>query len=153
MPQTPKRIEKHIGAPVQILLFSPADKMKRTNCLLFLFLTCCISLQGQTIHFKHLDMKAGLSTNQVNDVALDHHGFLILATDQGLCKYDGREVTLQRQGDIKGFETLELFSICKDHHEDIWIGSSRGLFKMDKSGKITPIYFPKPDTTIVSVRF
>lgn len=36
-------------------------------------------------------MKSGLSSNQVNDVALDHHGFLLLATDQGLCKYDGRK--------------------------------------------------------------
>lgn len=108
-------------------------------------------MQGQSIHFKHIDMKSGLSSNQVNDVALDHHGFLLLATDQGLCKYDGREVTLLRQSDLKGFETLFFASICKDQNEDIWVGSSRGLFKMDKSGRIIPIYFPKPDTTI-SVR-
>ncbi len=108
-------------------------------------------MQGQPIHFKHLDMKAGLSANQVNDIALDHHGFLLLATDQGLCKYDGREVTLLRQADIKGFETLAFTSICKDQDEDIWVGSSKGLFKMDKSGGIIPIFFPGPDT-IVSIR-
>lgn len=122
--------------------------MKRIAQLIFFVLTGYTSLLGQSIHFKHLDMKAGLSANQVKDIALDHHGFLLLATGQGLCKYDGREVTLLRQSDIKGFETFEFTTLCKDQQQDIWIGTTKGLFFMDKSGKISSIQFPSPDSVI-----
>jgi ligand-binding sensor domain-containing protein len=122
--------------------------MKRTTRLIWIFLTGYLSLQGQPIHFKHLDMKSGLSANQVNDIALDHHGFLLLATSQGLCRYDGREVSIVRQTDIKGFETFGFSAICKDQQQNIWIGTSKGLFMMDKSGSIIPVDFPLPDTVI-----
>lgn len=59
-----------------------------------LFLFFCLNCLGQTqnIRFDRLTEKEGLPTNSVNDIEVDHQGFLWFATWSGLGVYDGNEV-------------------------------------------------------------
>lgn len=57
------------------------------------FLTC--PLRGQGSHpFRHLNVDNGLSSNYVVDIAQDYQGFIWIATESGLNKFDGTEVTV-----------------------------------------------------------
>lgn len=46
--------------------------------------------------FKHLEVKDGLSNNQVLDIFKDSEGFMWFATASGLNRYDGCQMTLFR---------------------------------------------------------
>ena len=71
--------------------------MKNTRLfpnILFL-LTCLLSaviLLGQTkqdLIFDNITKKEGLSSDFINDVIKDSLGFIWIATNDGLCRYDG----------------------------------------------------------------
>lgn len=50
-----------------------------------------IVLYGNTspnIFMSHLDKENGLSTNFINQVTQDNQGFIWIATNDGLCKYE-----------------------------------------------------------------
>lgn len=108
-------------------------------------------MQSQPIHFKHLDMEDGLSSNQVYAISRDRVGFLILATEQGLCKYDGREVSIIKQNGNPEFEKLRFLTLYKDEEDNVWIGSTKGLFIRDKSGDVQTVDLDKKEIGIRKV--
>ncbi len=107
---------------------------------------------AQSIFFKHLDMMDGLSSNQVYDVCRDNIGMLLMATEQGLCKYDGRKVSLLKISNNPDFEKLKFLSLCKDKYQNIWIGSSNGLYVRNTFGKIEKITIGDQDKGIRRIK-
>lgn len=63
--------------------------MQRIVCLYFLALLYTLPIYGQTLHFEHLDVKSGLAGNGVFDIKQDPNGFMWIATENGLSRYDG----------------------------------------------------------------
>ena len=110
-----------------------------------------LTVKSQSIHFKHLDMEDGLSSNQVYAITRDHVGFLILGTEQGLCKYDGREVSLIKQKGNSEFEKLKFLSLYKDDDKNVWIGSAKGLFIRNESGDVQTVEIDKKEIGIRKV--
>ena len=41
--------------------------------------------------FKTIDMSNGLAENTVRSISQDEHGFMWIATQNGLCRYDGMQ--------------------------------------------------------------
>jgi signal transduction histidine kinase/ligand-binding sensor domain-containing protein len=119
--------------------------------LLFIFLTH----QGysrQEMRFEHITVQDGLPENSVRQILQDYQGFLWLATQNGLVKYDGYKLTVFNYDplDSHSLGGRFIFSIYEDKAKDIWIGTEFGLSKYDRKknwfenfsldGKVTSVY-------------
>lgn len=67
----------------------------------------------------------GLACNQVNAVAQDRRGFLWIATDDGLSRFDGR--TFQTFTRADGLPDERINAVAETASGELWIGTHRGL--------------------------
>ncbi len=83
---------------------------------------------AQDISFKHLTTDDGLSNNQVLDVIQDKNGFIWLATDDGLNRFDGYSFKIYRhiQKDSTSLSDNSLWCLFEDRDGFIWIGTKNG---------------------------
>lgn len=70
----------------------------------------------------------GLSQNDVADILQDSYGYMWIATNDGLCRYDGTEFKIFSIGDA-GLESNLILSLLEDQRGNIWVGTAnKGLF-------------------------
>lgn len=94
--------------------------------LIFLFSTfsVCASIS-------RLSTSEGLSQSQVNKGLLDSRGFLWLATENGLNRYDGYQV-LRVSGPNGELEEASIFNIYQDKFDRVWISTlNAGMLHYD----------------------
>ncbi len=77
----------------------------------------------ENLFFKHLTINDGLSQNLVEKIAQDHQGFIWLGTNDGLNRYDGKELRVYRNdptlpGSISGNDIHNIFQSKKG---DLWV--------------------------------
>lgn len=102
--------------------------MKRIQLLILGILTACFSVAAQDYMFKHLEVKDGLSNNQVNAILKDSNGFMWFGTASGLNRYDGYDIKVYRSQ--KDDETSLPDNYIEDIQEDgagnLWIFTGAG---------------------------
>lgn len=77
--------------------------IRRITFLLALAICTTYILSGQTgYHVEHYTSKQGLPQNSVRGLAFDQHGFLWLATEGGIARFDGQRFTSINEGDEAG---------------------------------------------------
>lgn len=83
---------------------------------------------SQSISFNHLSTANGLSNNSVNDIIQDRTGFLWLATDDGLNRFDGYEFRIFRNNpsDSNSLSDNLIQTLIEDSQGNLWIGTRRG---------------------------
>lgn len=64
--------------------------------LTLLFVAIIFLLHAQDYRFKHIGKEQGLSQSRVNSIIQDKEGFLWFATDDGLNKYNGQNITVYK---------------------------------------------------------
>lgn len=98
-----------------------------------------VQILAQDISFKHLTTDDGLSNNQVLDVIQDKNGFIWLATDDGLNRFDGYSFKVYRhiQKDSTSLSDNSSWCLFEDREGFIWIGTKNGELNR---------YDPKTDT-------
>ena len=114
------------------------------NVLLFKFIKCLLLffflyLNGQSllnaqskpsIDFTNIRKEEGLSNNTVNHTIKDDSGFLWLATNEGLHRYDGpNSMTVFKVDTIGNSNSLAsniIRTLFKDSLGDLWIGTTYG---------------------------
>ncbi|WP_194777824.1 hybrid sensor histidine kinase/response regulator transcription factor [Pararhodonellum marinum] len=103
------------------------NKSSLVNFPLFLFL---IFLGNPTIvfpqaelSFRQLSVNEGLSQNSAVSVSQDRDGYLWIATQEGLNRYDGREILFydKKFADITQESHLQLGKVYADSQNRIWI--------------------------------
>jgi len=101
--------------------------------LLLLFCVFSQTLHSQSIQkirFNNIRKSEGLSNNMVHDLMRDNLGFLWMATNDGLCRYDGpNQVEVFRVSEQEGGNTLKssnIRSIYEDSKGNLWIGTRLG---------------------------
>lgn len=60
--------------------------------LIYLATTVVEAQDIQDVRLKHLTIKDGLSDNNVKDIVQDGFGYLWIATEYGLCRFDGKNI-------------------------------------------------------------
>ena len=87
----------------------------------------------QEIYFDHLDVPQGLSSSNVRSICQDRYGFLWLATDDGLNRYDGYrfEVFKNDPDDSTSLPDSRVEWVIEDSEGIIWIATQGGLSRWD----------------------
>ncbi len=80
------------------------------------------------MYFEHLTTREGLSQSTVNSIFQDSQGYLWLATESGLDRYDGNSVREYRRerGNDQGLASDYVWSIAEDAHSDLWLATDGG---------------------------
>ncbi len=97
--------------------------------ILFLAFTSCLQIKGQVPNFKitNYTVDDGLPSNECHGVVQDSLGYIWIATDRGLVKWDGYEFEVW--GSDRGLTDMTCIGIYKDKKENLWINTiSRGLY-------------------------
>ena len=83
---------------------------------------------SRPMYFEHLTMRDGLSQGTVMSMLQDSQGYLWLATESGLDRYDGytvREYRRQR-GNEHALANDYIWAIAEDTHGDLWLATDGG---------------------------
>jgi len=103
-------------------------------CTLLTIFLCCFwhlsNAQSPQFSFKTLSLNQGLSQSSVVDISFDDIGFVWLATQDGLNRYDGKEFLVLD----KSFDDKTLFTSAR--LGKIVPGNSHGLWLITEGGKL-----------------
>ena len=110
----------------------------RKHCLIITLLCFSCLMNASGFMFKHLEVKEGLSNNQILDIFKDSEGFMWFATASGLNRYDGDRMTLFRSynADPASLPDNYVESIQEDYKGNLWILTGAGY----------AIYSPESET-------
>lgn len=108
--------------------------MKTVYCLFFLLGSVfAYTLKGQitkNIQFHNIQKTDGLPSNTVNKVIKDNLGFIWIATNDGLCRYDGpNQIEIFRtnpKNDQNSLASNNIRTLYADSKGNLWIGTRLG---------------------------
>jgi len=98
----------------------------------------------------HLDTSDGLSQNTIYDLHIDPYGFLWIANDEGLNRYDGHKV-IQVAGSQGELLNTPVYDIYEDSRKNLWISTgTNGVYKLNLQTKesesiVAVSYLDDPD--------
>lgn len=99
--------------------------LKKILVLNALLVACLINVFGQPPSLWHLGVENGLSNNYIVDIIQDGQGFVWIATESGLNRFDGKGFTVYTKNN-SAIVSNELNTLLYDKNENtIWIGSQR----------------------------
>ena len=94
---------------------------------------CLNHLSGQStnnLRFDNISKANGLSSNYINDIVKDNFGFIWIATNDGLCRYDGPDKITVFKADStnhqNGLVSSYIQTLFLDSHSNLWIGTRFG---------------------------
>lgn len=96
--------------------------------------TAAGTVQYDNVRFKHLDGADGLPHNTVYSITQDDYGFMWFATANGLCRYDGYEVTVYSHAEEDSTSLNHDFvsHLYNDSfRQSIWISTDVGICRYD----------------------
>lgn len=110
-----------------------------------LLLTLCIILLGgnslrleakkyffSNYNFCHITEEAGLPNNSVTAVMKDSFGYIWVATQDGLARYDGyRFLSYGVKEPLYRLKGNYVYTLCEDRQKRLWVGSDAGLDLID----------------------
>ncbi len=102
--------------------------MKRVfGIAIIIFLYSTLSL-SQSIRFNHLSNEDGLSSNNVYEIIQDRLGFLWIATDDGLNKFNGYDFKIFRHdpSNKNSLSGNSIWALIEDSKGKIWAGTKNG---------------------------
>jgi len=94
--------------------------------LSLIFISTANSQIQKNLNFLSIDNTNGLPHNIVNDVCVDNLGFIWIATNDGLVRYDSQEkMKVFKQGDL-GLGASHIRSLYAGQNNILWIGTRFG---------------------------
>jgi hypothetical protein len=117
-----------------IYLFTVKDCFYKAMMIFSLVLSAHLSHgqnTDQELVFDQLSKKQGLADNFINTIFQDSRGFLWLATNHGLSRYDGRNFRNYNTLGTNGITDKVITCITEDRKGNIWFGTESGLNRLD----------------------
>lgn len=107
----------------------PATSTRRALCTLLAMVLACSCAGAQQFTFKHYGQDEGLKNLDVFRVIQDRSGFLWVATENGLFRYDGSR--FERFGAAEGLPENLIIDAIKDASGRVWVSSRSHLYYLD----------------------
>ncbi len=101
----------------------------------FLIFSSQVTLLASPFSFRHYRVEQGLASNGVRDILQDRRGFIWIATDGGLNRFDGHDFKRFATvwGDTLLAENRLFYCLFEDSRGKLWAGSEEGLFCYDST--------------------
>jgi hypothetical protein len=109
--------------------------MKRLYLFVF-FILLTVNVRSQELHFENLPIK-GLPSTETYQVLQASDGMIWMATDAGICKYDGTTATTYTIKD--GISENVVLKIYEDKKKRIWFNTLSGYFFYYENGHFIEI--------------
>ncbi len=103
---------------------------------LVIFLTCAVLCHGQRYSFKHYLQDSGLTNLAVNTISQDKDGFLWVATDNGLFRYNGGK--FEHFGREDGLPQDDVTALAVSGDGTVWAGTPIGIAYLS-AGRFHPV--------------
>ncbi|MBE9462682.1 two-component regulator propeller domain-containing protein [Dyadobacter subterraneus] len=117
-------------------------------CSLVIILTGYYTAWAQRAEpsFTSITSMDGLSSNTVTAILKDSHGLMWFATDDGLNKFDGTDVTVyrHRKQDSTSLKSNDIASLHQDRTGNIWVGTIEGGLHFYDRRKDSFVSIPSP---------
>lgn len=99
------------------------NAMRRLILLIVLFVVMCFSSVAHNFMFKHLEVRDGMPSNQINAIYKDSRGFMWFGTASGLTRYDGYrfKVFYSSDNDPTSLPDSYIEKIVEDGEGRLWI--------------------------------
>jgi ligand-binding sensor domain-containing protein len=106
---------------------------RRLLVLLLAAAGVCSHAQVRDVAFEHYTLDDGLSNNVVTSIVQDKFGFIWIATEDGLNRFDGIGFTIYKHDshDSSSIVSSIILSLCSDSAGNLWVGTSGGLDRYD----------------------
>jgi hypothetical protein len=126
---------------------------------LCLSILACATETVYAQHFYHINKTNGLPSDKVYSFLQDRLGYLWIATDKGVIKYNGYDAHLYNKSE--GLPTDDIWAMTDDNSGRVWLGGASGQFgyinnkKYQKAilhnitGTIFPYYLHRFDSGII----
>ncbi|WP_075602012.1 hybrid sensor histidine kinase/response regulator [Saccharicrinis aurantiacus] len=98
--------------------------LKSIFIIISLFFTCSITSQNK----RFFDYNQGLSNSLINDIHQDHLGFIWIATEDGLNRFDGIKFTTFTK-ESNNLKANYITKVKEDTKGNLWVGLFNGLLK------------------------
>jgi ligand-binding sensor domain-containing protein/signal transduction histidine kinase len=105
-------------------------------------------IEGDDVRFLRLSGVEGLSQNRVTQIVQDDQGFMWLATQQGVDRYDGYQFRMFKNDPHQASSLCGVFMLAlfKDRSGTLWMGCEHGLDRFDPSTETFVHYQITSDT-------
>lgn len=105
-------------------------------CVVLFFIGITSFAQGKLppkLKFNSITVEDGLPNNIVNSIIQDSVGYIWIATDDGLCRFDGKNYKIFRHSleNKNSISNNFIQSLFVDSKGDLWIMTDQGLNKFD----------------------
>ena len=97
-------------------------------CFLILALLFCCSTRAQELRVRNITMENGLASNTVRNIVQDRFGFIWFGSDNGLCRYDGKQI---RRFSIPEMGFNQFISGLYAASDGLLVGTEKGAFYFD----------------------
>ncbi|MEO8404628.1 MAG: two-component regulator propeller domain-containing protein [Chitinophagaceae bacterium] len=116
--------------------------MKKSVVIAGLIFSIAAIGQSPPLSFRNITINDGLSQNSVVDITTDDAGFLWLATQDGLNRYDGREFIVYKKNfdDVTTTTGSTLGKIATGTNNQLWLITSGG--RLEKFNILNPAFTP-----------
>lgn len=106
--------------------------------------TICLSQEYTPQHIVPFTVSEGLTSGNVQKITQDRQGFIWIATEYGLHRYDGYQFTAYKQNQNSEYHVNHSFitAVTPRNNYGVWVGTISGLNKYDaEKGSFTHYYF------------
>ena len=122
--------------------------------LLFSCIDCIYSQQDRLeLDFTVLNTADGFPTNEIQKVYQDREGFMWFATRNGLCRYDGYQITVYSSAHHASpvLTSNNIHCLADDDQGNLWVGTYNGMNRYDKRlGRFEPVEIRNTTNKVVS---
>lgn len=102
-------------------------------CFLFCFKNVYAQFSTDLYYSKKFTVNDGLSNSTINDLVQDEYGFLWIATQDGLNRFDGYSFKIFRadEDNPNSLPSSQIYKIFPDGHHHLWLGTKAGFSIFD----------------------
>ena len=93
------------------------------------------NINQNPLKFERISIAEGLSQSYVYDIIQDHNGFVWIATQDGLNRYDGKNFVYYRHDSTNSSSIADNFirKLFIDRKNVLWVGTNKGLSRYNES--------------------